>query len=96
MTTIRVMPPSGAASTTTVANGRSYTAAPGAFLDVPDFDASILTANGWVFVASGGVGATAQRPASPNKGTSFHDSTLGLTIIFDGKTWRNHATGAQV
>jgi len=94
MPNVRLMPPNGVATTTAV-NGRTYTCAANATIDVPDFDASVLTANGWVKVASA-VGATAARPTTPHKNQTFHDTTLNVTIVFDGKVWRNPATGAAV
>jgi hypothetical protein len=93
MPNVRLIPPPGGA--TTPANGRSYTCAANATLDVPDFDAFVLIANGWLKVA-GSVGATSARPASPFKGQTFHDTTLGYNITWDGKAWRNPATGAAV
>ncbi len=50
MPNIRVMPPNGIADTKIV-NGRSYTCASNATIHVPDFDAHILTANGWINAA---------------------------------------------
>lgn len=96
MPNIRVMPPATGATTCTV-NGRVYTCAVGAFLDVPDFDAYVLQSNGWTAPAGGAqVGTTAQRPAKPGKGQSFHDASLGYVIHFDGANWRNPNTGAIV
>ena len=99
MANVRLMPPNGIATTHTV-NGRSYTCAPGSTIDVPDFDAFTLMANGWIAPAAGAtttaVGATTARPVNPAKGQNFHDTTLNLTIVFDGKYWRNPATGAAV
>lgn len=95
MANIRMMPPSSGATSHTV-NGRTYSAVVGTSLDVPDFDALVLQANGWTAAASGGVGVTAQRPVNPVKGTQFHDTTLGATITYDGKVWRNPANAAVV
>jgi hypothetical protein len=92
---IRLMPPATGSTTTTV-NGRTYTCALGSTIDVPDFDAYPLTANGWVATDLHGVGATTGRPANPIRGAQFFDSTLGFSIAFDGKTWRNKSTGAAV
>ncbi|NPU23951.1 hypothetical protein [Bradyrhizobium denitrificans] len=95
-----MLPPAGGATTT--ANGRSYSCASGFTLDVPDFDAFVLIANGWVNAAgssngaAGTVGTTSARPASPKFGQTFHDATLNMNIVFDGKVWRNPATGAAV
>lgn len=96
MPNVRVLPPT-TGSTTCTANGRSYSCAVGSFLDVPDFDALVLMSNGWTSPAGGAqVGTTASRPARPTKGQSFHDTTLGLVIHFDGANWRNPITGAAV
>ena len=95
MPSIRVMPPSSGATSHTV-NGRTYSAAVGSSLDVPDFDAYVLIANGWTSAAGGGVGTSSQRPLNPPKQTQFHDTTLGLTIVWDGKAWRNPANAAAV
>ncbi len=82
-------------------NGRTYQCAVGSALLVPDFDGLALSANGWTIVAAGGAGTTAQRPVSTasnpiQAGTPYLDTTLGYTVIWDGKTWRNKATGAAV
>jgi len=90
----RMIPPDGGA--TLVTNGRTYTAAAGGFVDAPDFDARILSANGWTHSAPGGVGTTANRPTNPRKGDSFNDNTLGYNIKFNGKNWVNPSTGAVV
>jgi len=95
MANVRLFPPETNISTTSQANGRSYSCAPGGFLDVPDFDAAVLQANGWLKAADG-VGATAQRPAKPTRGQSYHDTTLGMTVIYTAGAWRHPVTGASV
>jgi len=96
--TARLHPPSDAKSQITIF-GRSYNPLLG-IQDVPDSDAPILIANGWINAASGTTssqsGATASRPLNPKKGATFIDVTLGVNIIFDGKVWRNAATGVAV
>jgi hypothetical protein len=90
-----------AAQTMTV-DGRSYAAAAGQPLDVPDFDGQVLEANGWVRVAP--TGPTAGRPTAAagmaqyaaSEGSKYWDSTLGYLIVFAGGAWRNPATGAAV
>lgn len=77
-----------------VVNGRSYTGLAGSPQLVPDFDAIALEANGWTHAGEGG--ATSARPATPKKGQTFNDTTVGTTIKWDGKTWRNATTGAAV
>ena len=94
MANIRLLPSPNVAYQHTVANGRSYAATPGATLDAPDFDAGVLTANGWIKVAE--VGATAARPSTPASGRQYFDSTLGVTVTFDGSKWRDPATGNAV
>jgi hypothetical protein len=94
MANVRLMPPNNTAMTMVV-NGRSYTCAAGATIDVPDFDAAVLRANGWVETASA-VGATSARPTAPRHGQKYHDTTLGYSVIYDGKNWRNPSTGAVV
>lgn len=96
--TIRLHPPADAKSPILIF-GRSYNPANGV-QDVPDSDAPVLLANGWMNAAAGdvlsGSGTTSARPANPKKGQRFLDSTLGITILFDGKVWRNAVTGAAV
>jgi len=84
-------PPTGNATITMF--GRTYVGTPGTPVDMPDQDADIAGANGWTITARQGVGATAQRPANPQRGDKFVDTTLGLEVIFDGANFRNPATG---
>jgi len=93
MTQVQMLPPASGASTKV--NGRLYAAQPGAVVVAPDHDAAELEANGWVKVAQA-AGTTAQRPQNPPVGYEFHDQTLAKNIRFDGKTWRDPATGAGV
>jgi hypothetical protein len=90
----QMLPPAGGA--TTRVNGRVYFASSGAVTIAPDFDADELEANGWIKVASGGAGTSAQRPVRPAPGTAFHDQTLAKNIVYDGRNWRDPATGALV
>ena len=94
MTLHRMLPPPGGA--TTRVNGRSFTCAAGATIDVADFDADLLEVNGWTKAAAGGAGASAARPANPPRKTVFHDTTLGRNIVWDGKSWRDPDSGAAV
>ncbi len=68
-----------------------------ATVDMPDDDARIAGANGWLRVANG-VGATTARPAwtLDQDGFTFLDTTLGFIIVWDGQSWRNPLTGAVV
>ena len=77
-------------------NGRTYICAAGSTLDVPDFDAYELEANGWAVSAAGGVGATSQRPVNwgkNQKGQFFHDTTLGYNILWNGVRFVNPTNG---
>jgi hypothetical protein len=93
--TVRLIPPVGLAATSKV-NGRTYTCAAGATIDVLDFDAGSLTAQGWL--ASGlAVGVSAARPVNPPIGTVFNDTSVGAAVIYVGKgVWAHHANGSSV
>ncbi len=94
MPNLRVYPPNTSGTATITVNGRTYSTTNGAAIDVPDFDALIIAANGWSLSAPDGAGATSARPANPQKGAKFADTTLGVPVVFDGKVWRNKITGA--
>jgi hypothetical protein len=93
-TLVRVLPPINIAYQTMGAYGRSYTAAPGAAIDVSDSDAAVLTANNWLRV--GRSSTTATRPTDPRLGELILDSTLAKMICWDGAHWRDPATGSAV
>ena len=76
-------------------NGRAYSVAAGSTIDVPNMDAQICAANGWVQVGNGS-GTTAQRPTLPYVGQLYVDTTLGYMVVFEGTAWRNPATAAVV
>lgn len=76
-----------------VVNGNTYAQTPGSVVDVPAADVAGLVAAGWTSVNKSG--ATGIRPASPVQGQKFVDTTLGVTIAWDGATWRNILTGAS-
>lgn len=92
--TMRMLPPSTGMRPTISPYGRTYTCALGSYIDVPDADGVVMHSNGWTMV--GFVGSTTARPATPAKGDTFVDATLGYIIIFDRLTWRNPSTGAAV
>ncbi len=92
--TIRMHAGSATKSPITTINGNRYTPVPGTPLDVPDQDAQILEANGWVKAFP--VGATAARPATPSRQQYFIDTTITAVIVWDGAAWRNAITGAAV
>lgn len=73
---------------------RIYKATYGVIQDVPEGDAAILDANGWLRVCI--VGTTAQRPFSTGqaanqiyRGQHYYDTTLGKMIVFDEKVTRD-------
>jgi hypothetical protein len=79
MPNVRVFPPAPGATGT--ANGRSYSTS--SYLDVPDFDAAVLSANGWVSLGAnchGMVGPTSARPNPP--GGSYYDTSLALLVTW--------------
>jgi hypothetical protein len=99
----RVLPPVAVRSQTLTVNGRNYTGAPGVAMDVPDFDAQVLGANGWICCCPSG--PTSARPTTnPNisapytaaPSSKFYDTSIGKMLIFDGATWRDPATGNAV
>jgi hypothetical protein len=92
--TTRLLPPIAVSFQTMSAYGRSYTAAPGAALDVLDSDAAVLTANGWPRV--GRSSTTVTRPTDQRMGELILDSTLAKMICWDGAHWRDPATGSAV
>ena len=92
---MRIMPPADGLHPTITVNGRTYTCALGSTIDVPDQDGVVMTHNGWVAGAPMAAATTA-RPTSPVKGQIFHDTTLGINIVYDGKVWRNPTSGAAV
>lgn len=98
MSNRRVFPPNNVAFQTRVANGRSYHATPGSFLDVPIDDAQALE-NWAIGPLSGG---TASRPVSVpggfqlTRGQLFIDDDLNKVIIFDGLVWRDLLTATAV
>jgi hypothetical protein len=95
--TVRLMPPGDGLHNTIRVNGRTYTQTPGNTLDVPDFDAAVMVANGWLQSCPGAtVGTTAMRPLSPFNNQPFTDLTVGGLVVWDakGKAWLHHVTGA--
>jgi len=97
--TTKVHPPATASSPITVF-GRTYNPATGV-QDVPDSDALVLIANGWINAAAGSNSATTgvdstKRPTNPTPRTVYIDNTLGITEVYDGKVWRNSVTGVIV
>lgn len=95
-----------AGSRTGKVNGRSYTCAVGAVIDVPEGDAQALEAQG--FIQLGTSGPTSQRATYPPNslsdariasvpiGSRMVDTSLTKAIIFNGVVWVDAATGAIV
>ena len=101
----RLMPPTVTGWQTMAANGRTYTCAIGSVLDVPNFDANVLEANGWSFVAISGTSSDRPAPstnpigpegAQAGPGTKYFDTTLDELIVCDGVTWRSPVDGSAV
>lgn len=90
MMTTRMLPKGSKLAKHTV-NGRSYDASIG-FQDVPDHDANVLQANGWL--RAGQVGVTSGRPSVPLAGQMYIDTTVPATVQWDGSNWINILTGA--
>ena len=92
----RMIPPASGFYNPITINGTVYTCAANATIDAPDHVALVLKANGWVMGADTGADTTANRPVPIKIGQTFFDTTLGYTIKWDGKVWRNPSTGAAV
>lgn len=94
--THRMIPPSNGFYNPITVFDKSYGCAAGGTVDVPDNVAEIMKANGWTPAGDTGAGASAARPANARVGQTFLDTTLGYVVKWDGKVWRNPATGAAV
>lgn len=94
----RLIPPGPADPASITINGRFYSCPIGQEITVPDCDAFVMMANGWIAAASGGGGAgtTATRPISPAPGAEFFDTSLNKTISFNGSSWIDPDGGAVV
>ena len=95
---VRMLPPVAVTGRNLTVNGRNYASTPGNAVDVPDMDASPLSANSWIRVVLSGP-TTARPTTNPNTappyvaapGLVFYDTTLSAPVIFDGQTWRTFA-----
>lgn len=103
MATMRLLAPADGNHGTLRLHGHTYTLSLGASLDVPDFAAKVMIANGWISPgAVQGSSATTARPTATPAGSplprnyAWTDTTVGAVIVWDGLTWRNPATGATV
>ncbi len=100
MSNMRMTPPDNNTLEPIAVNGRTYKCNVGSTIDVPDFDAGVLEANGWVNTGGPGatVGTTAQRPVRPAKGTKHVDTTVGAVVVYLGTTvgWTHSLSGGTV
>jgi hypothetical protein len=97
MATVLVHAPAVGPQSLTV-NGRKYSTTPGNPIAVPDFDAQILCANGWVLASANlgvATGPTSARPKNVPVNTRYQDTTVGYEVMWDGATWRHTQTGAS-
>jgi hypothetical protein len=97
MATVLVHAPAVGSQSITV-NGRKYSTTPGMPISVPDFDAQIMCANGWVLASANlnaATGPTSGRPVKPPVNTRYQDTTVGYEVLWDGATWRHTQTGAS-
>jgi hypothetical protein len=79
MATFKMLPPTGIGQLNRVVNGRTYSSAPGAAIDFVDFDAEVLTANGWTKVALSG--PTSARPSQNPNGTPPYLAVAGFHFL---------------
>lgn len=98
---VRMAPPIlGGGNNPISVNGRSYSVSIGSFVDMPDFDATVASGNGWLQL--GIVGTTAQRPVPADSDFPvatkhpYLDTTLSKAIVWDrsNQVWRDPFTGA--
>ena len=99
MIQMQVMPAPNIPTNITV-NGRSYVGTVGAYQTVPLVDGQVMLANGWISTCARGSGATIDRPLpgsidvqAGKPGATFHDTTVGALIAWDGINWRTVVTG---
>lgn len=94
--TQRVSPPSSGFYNPMTIDKVAYSCAIGSTIDVPDHIAATMKANGWMGCSDNGADITANRPIATKVGQTYLDTTLGYTIKWDGKVWRNPSNGAAV
>jgi hypothetical protein len=88
----RMAPTRGAVRKVTV-EGREYSVPEGQdFVDVASRDARYIVFC-WAWLDWGLVGPTAGRPLQPPKMTTYIDTDIGVTLLFDGENWRDPASG---
>jgi hypothetical protein len=72
---------------------RPYIAVAGTIVQALNDDAIQIAPYGWILLPT--FGTTAQRPTSQlSPGTFYVDTTLSITVVWDGANWRNVITGA--
>lgn len=93
--------PGGVVGVAHVVNGKQYLGTPGQFAVIPSADGKLLEGNGWWLRMRGpgltgptsarpGPGfPTADNPEPATAGSIYFDSSLGITIFFDGVSWRS-------
>jgi len=74
-----MLAPVAASAQSRTANGRTYSAAPGAAPDIFDADANVLQANGWVKVALSG--PTSARPSPNVNGSPPYLAAAGMHYL---------------
>ncbi|WP_316410513.1 hypothetical protein [Mesoterricola sediminis] len=84
-----MLPPQGHGKAYLEYEGRIYDGTPGSPLDVPESDARVLKANGWIPLMEVG----AKRPFNPGRGERFLDLVAGAELVFDGFRWLDALTG---
>jgi hypothetical protein len=98
----RMLPAAAVGQQNQIVNGRSYSGTPGNAVDIPDSDAAVLAANGWVIVAPSGPTSARPTPSALSApyiagiSTKFYDTTIAAMIVFDGATWRSPVNGSAV
>lgn len=101
MTTYNVMPPNpkGDAVGSPVnfsIDGRNYTCNQGSSIQVPDFDAKVMFANGWGIIRYIPNGSA--RPINPEQWVIWFDanSAIQSTIWWNGTHWVRPSSGGLV
>jgi hypothetical protein len=94
----RLTPPDNNTHEPMAVNGRTYSCNVGSTVDVPEFDAKVLIANGWINTAgpNAQVGTTALRPTAPKVGERYLDTTVGAVVTWTGSGWTHSVTGGKV
>ena len=94
--TQRVSPPASGFYNPITIDKVQYSGAVNGTIDVPDHIGATMKANGWMVCSDNGADISANRPVPTKIGQTYLDTTLGYTIKWDGKVWRNPSNGAAV